>query len=172
VESAKIDPEAHVPQATAEKPEGDAAKLPDWVNRVPMRTDDPYYVVVNTDDYTDLFAREESLNAQTVNAADNFIKNIMHRPAEVAEAVKFNPEYLRSAYFDAEYPSAGSAATQERFYQRLRFDSHFRDEVDRRWRQFMSDDHLQKLSGYSAVGMALLGVVYIYLRATSRKQVS
>jgi hypothetical protein len=159
-------------ETAAEEPEDDPAKLPAWVHREPLRTDGAYYVVVSTGDYTDPFAREERLNALTASAAADFIIKVMRRPAEVVEAVKFNPEYLRSAYVDAQYPSTGSVAAGDRFYQRLKFDSHFEDEVDRRWRQFVSDDHLQKLSGYSAVGMALLGVVYIYLRATSRKQAS
>lgn len=160
------------PALTAEKSEADAASLPDWVRRESNLTDNPYYIVVNSGDFTDPFGREEMLNAQTVNAADKFIKGVMHRPAAVAEAVKFSPEYLRSSYFDAQYPAAGTTAAGETTYVRLKFDDRFRDEVDRRWRQFASDDHLQKLSGYSAVGLALLGVVYIYLRATSPKHAS
>ena len=156
----------------AEQPEVVSAPLPEWVHREPLRTDDPYYVVVSSDNFTDAFARDEMLNAQAANAAEHYIKDIMRRSATIAEAVKFDPAYLRSAYLASQYPEAGSAAAGEPVYQRLRFDSHFRDEVDRRWQQFVSDDHLQKLSGYSAVGIALLGVVYIYLRATSRRQVS
>ena len=159
-------------EMTAERPAVDPASLPDWVHGEPLRTDDPYYVVVSSGDFADAFARDEMLNAQATNAAEHYIKDIMRRSATIAEAVKFDPGYLRSAYLDSQYPAAGTAAAGEPVYQRLRFDSHFRDEVDRRWRQFVSDDHLQKLSGYSAVGMALLGVVYIYLRATSRKQPS
>jgi hypothetical protein len=156
-------------ETTAERSETDPASLPDWVHREPSPSDNPYYVVVNSGDFTeDSFAREEMLNAQTANAVDQYIRTVMRRPAEVVEAVKFDPSYLRSTYSDEQYPPAG-AATTEKSYVRLKFDSRFRDEVDRRWRDFVSSDRLEKLSGFSAVGLALLGVVYIYLRATSPK---
>ena len=155
----------------AEKTEGDAVPPPEWVHREPARTDDPYYIVASSGDFTDAFARDEMLSAQMVNAADRYIREVLRRPA-VADAVKFDPAYLRSAYFDTQYPPPGSAAAGEETFVRLKFDSHFRDEVDRRWQEFVSSEHLEKLSGYSAVGLALLGVVYIYLRATSPKPAS
>jgi hypothetical protein len=168
----KADRQADATPATAEKFETDSASLPDWVHREPARSDDPYYVVASSGEYSsDAFARDEMLSAQMVNAADRYIREVMRRPAAVADAVKFDPAYLRSTYVDAQYPPAGSAAGEKTFV-RLKFDSRFRDEVDHRWRQFVSSERLERLSGYSAVGLALLGVVYIYLRATSSKQAS
>jgi hypothetical protein len=166
----KAEPPTNANPVTLEKAE-DVASLPDWVHREPARTDDPYYVVVSSGDFTDAFARDEMLSAQMVNAADRYIREVLRRPA-VADAIKFDPAYLRSAYFDAQYPPPGSTAAGEETFVRLKFDSHFRDEVDRRWQDFVSSEHLEKLSGYSAVGLALLGVVYIYLRATSPKPAS
>lgn len=169
----KADRQTDVTAVTAESTEVDPASLPDWVHRAPARTDDPYYVVASSGEYTrDSFERDEMLSAQMVNAADSYIRDVMRRPAAVAEAVKFDPYYLRSTYVDTQYPPAGSAAAGDKIFVRLRFDSRFRNEVDDRWRQFVSSDRLEKLSGYSAVGLALLGVVYIYLRATSAKQAS
>jgi len=154
---------------TAERPEAEPASLPDWVHLEPSPPDDPYYVVVNSGDYNaDAFARDEMLSAQMVNAADSYIREVMRRPAAVAEAVKFDPDYLRSTCVETQY----SAAAGDKTYVRLKFDYHFRDEVDHRWREFVSSGRLEKLSGFSAVGLALLGVVYIYLRATSPKQAS
>jgi len=175
-EPGSIEPKADHPTdaapVTAEKTEVDPASLPDWVHREPYRSDDSYYVVARSGDFTDSFARDEMLSAQIVNAADRYIREVMPRSAAFADAVKFDPAYLRSTYLDAQYPPVGSGATGEETFVRLKFDSHFRDEVDRRWREFVSSDRLEKLSGYSAVGLALLGVVYIYLRATSPKQAS
>ena len=167
----KADRQTDAPPVTAEETEVDPASLPDWVHREPSRGDDPYYVVASSGEYTrDAFERDEMLSAQMVNAADSYIRDVMRKPAAVAEAVKFDPAYLRSNYVDARYPAAGSPAAGEKTYVRLKFDSRFRDEVDHRWLEFVSSDRLERLSGYSAVGLALLGVVYIYLRATSPKQ--
>jgi hypothetical protein len=166
----KVDRATDAASVTAERTEVDPASLPDWVHREPSRGDDPYYVVARSGDFTDAFARDEMLSAQMVNAADRYIREV--RPAAFADAVKFEPAYLRSSYLDAQYPPAGSGAAGEETFVRLKFDSRFRDEVDHRWREFVSSDRLEKLSGYSAVGLALLGVVYIYLRATSPKQAS
>jgi hypothetical protein len=156
-------------ETTAEQTESDPPSLPEWVHRESRPSDDPYYVVVNSGDYNaDTFARDEMLSAQMVNAADRYIREVMRRPARVADAVKFDPDYLRSTCVETQH----SAAAGEKTYVQLKFDNHFRDEVDRRWREFVSSDRLEKLSGFSAVGLTLLGVVYIYLRATSPKQAS
>jgi hypothetical protein len=165
----KAEPQTHSTPLTAENSETDAASLPEWVHRKPNITEDPYYVVVSSDEYSaDAFSRDEMLNARIGDAADRYIREVMRRPT-VADAVKFDPLYLRSAYLDTE---AGTATAGEQVFVRLKFDSRFQAEVDHRWRQLVSSDRLEKLSGFSAVGLALLGVVYIYLRATSPKQAS
>jgi len=166
------EPQAHAAPRTAEKSETDSASLPEWVHHEPSSSDDPYYVVTSSDEYSaDAFSRDEMLNARIVTAADRYIREVMRQGA-VADAVKFDPLYLRYAYGVAQYPPAGTAAAGDQVFVRLKFDSRFQNDVDHRWRQFVSSDRLEKLSGFSAVGLALLGVVYIYLRATSPKQAS
>ena len=55
-------------------------------------------------------------------------------------------------------------------FAQLEFDRQFRDEVNRRYTQFLGQERLQQTGGVAAAAFAVLGGLYLFLRTTSKKK--
>ena len=73
------------------------------------------------------------------------------------------------AYGSGILRTATTSGTKELFAQ-LEFDRAFRDEVNRRYHEFISAERLQQTGGIVAAAFAVLGGLYLFLRTTARKQ--
>ncbi len=160
---------SEVPVTTGKSSSGDAtafspiehAKRPDWMNEPPSKHGDVYVVSVESGVYADPSIRDQMLEAKMVAAANRYIDELMYRQGGVADVVTLDADYLQN--FVREHSI--SPAKDEIFVQ-LEFNKRFRDEVDRRYKSFLSLGRLEQLGGIAAGAIVLLGGLYCYLRAT------
>ena len=131
------------------------------MNQPPTKQGDVYIVPVESGDYADPLIREQMLEAKMVAAANRYVDEDLFRQPGVADTIALEPEYLKSFV----HARANSPDNSETFV-RLEFDQHFRDEVEHRYKSFLSLGRLEQLGGGAAATAVLLGVVYCYLRLT------
>ena len=107
--------------------------------------------------------REEALDLKMVAAVDRYLKKLLNNESATAEAVGIDAEYLRKNCLREQYPSGENTAGNVELFVRLEFDKRFRDEMDRRYRHFISFARLQTLGGVGQISMVLLGdVVHLF----------
>lgn len=141
------------------------SQRPDWMNQPPGKHGDKYVVPVASGVYSDLTIREQMLDAKMAAAANRYIDELLYRQSGVADSLTLEPEYLQS-FVRARTASPENNET----FVRLEFDQHFRDEVDHRYKQFISLGRLKQLGGGAAAALALLGGIYCFLRLTQPAQ--
>ena len=176
---------AEIPIDTSvEKPEADAtpgdnsaqnetkdANTPAWVNEPPHwgDTNRTYVIVVRSGLVTEPNLLEEQLDLKMVARTNQYIEDQVLRRPGAGEIVGFDADYLRENCVRQRFPAPITAGTKELFAQ-LAFDRQFRDEVNRRYNQFISQDRLEQTGGIVAAAFAALGGLYLFLRTTARKQ--
>jgi hypothetical protein len=144
-----------------------AESRPAWTKALPHREGDSYFVVVQSQG-TNPIVREQILDEKMVVEANRFIDEMLYRPGGVAAMVGIESDYLRNNCLKKQYPTGDTAGSDTMIFAQLEFDNHFKDEVDRRYRQFVSLDRVQQLGGIALGGFALLGGLYSFLRLTPR----
>lgn len=145
------------PPAQAKEP----ATWPDWMNQPPATQGDTYVVAVASGVYSDSSVREQMLDAKLAAAANRYIDDILYRQGGVSDIVSLDPEYLQS-FVRARTVSPENNET----YVKLEFNQRFRDEVDRRYKQFLSLGRLWQLGIAASGAFVVLGGAYLYLRLT------
>jgi hypothetical protein len=144
---------------------------PAWtVLREHRQGDTWLYVVHLSHADTALPERDGMLDAQMSLAAQQCVEDHLYPGENISKIVRLDPEYLRANFIKQTYPVDDNMIAGQDFYAQLKFDKDFRDEVERRYRQIVSWDHLQQLGNLGVVAMAVLGGLYIYLRTTASKK--
>lgn len=178
---------AEIPiDASAEKPEADTtpsdkpaqnesndANTPAWVNEPPHWKDNSgrtFVIVVRSGLVTDPNLLEEQLDLKMVARTNQYIDEQLLRRSGAADIVSFDADYLREHCVQQRFPTAGMTAGTKELFAQLEFDRQFRDEVNRRYNQFISQDRLEQTGGVVAAAFAALGGLYLFLRTTARKQ--
>ncbi len=160
---------SEAPATTGKSSSGDAtasspiehAKRPDWVNQPPSKQGDNYFVAVASGRYADPAVRDQMLEAKMVAAANRYLDEIVYRQPGASDAVGIDADFLQSIVRQRDVSPAKDEA-----YVQLEFTKRFRDEVDRRYKSFLSLGRLEQLGGVAAGAIVLLGGLYCYLRAT------
>jgi hypothetical protein len=142
---------------------------PGWINQPAHREGDAYVVVVKLDADTNPAERDEWLDQRMLVAAKDYIDERLYPGEDVSKVVKLNAKYLYDHCLRELYPASGMSDAGKEVFARLEFDRNFREEVDRRYRQIVEQDHLRWLGGISLVGLAALTGLYSYLRVTISK---
>jgi hypothetical protein len=178
---------AEIPiDASAEKPEADATpgdnpaqneskdtNTPAWVNEPPHWKDNSgrtFVITVRSGLVTDPNLLEEQLDLKMIARTNQYIdEQVLRRPG-AADIVGFDADYLRENCVRQRFPTAGMTAGTKELFAQLEFDRQFRDEVNHRYNQFISQDRLEQTGGVVAAAFAALGGLYLFLRTTARKQ--
>jgi hypothetical protein len=79
----------------------------------------------------------------------------------VADAVALDADFVRNFVHDHVVSSSNDETSV-----RLEFNQRFRDEVEHRYKQFISLDRMSQLGICALAGVSLLGGLYTYLRST------
>lgn len=152
----------------ADKPAAEATaaedSLPSWIKDTKPAKDGNFYVVVRSGKDPEPSIRELMLDTRMVSAANNVIDNQMFREPGMAEIVNIEPSYLRDHCIDKQYPLPDDVKSGDEIYVRLRFDGKFRGEVNRRYHEILSSQRLSQLGATTLAGLAILGMLYSYLR--------
>ena len=144
----------------------DTAKIkkPDWLTRPPHREGDNYVVGVDAL-ATPENLREEMLSEKIRAAANSYIDEVLYRQPYMSDIVALDPDYVEKNCVKEKVNDPNGIP----YGAKLVFDQHFRDEVDRKYRKYLSLGHLEQLAGFAGAGLILLGGVYGYLRLTPRR---
>jgi hypothetical protein len=144
--------------------------LPTWTSkRSHKQGDSVFYVVHLGAQDTSSPARDDLLDAQMLVAAQQYIDEKLYPGEDVSKIIHVDANYLRDNCLKQTYPAGENMVSGKDFYAQLDFDKKFRAEVDRRYRQIVGWDHLQRLGNLATIGLAVLGGLYIYLRTTTAK---
>jgi hypothetical protein len=172
--AANAQPETDTKTADDAK-ESDTAKtdLPAWVNEPPHWKDAggrTFVIVVRSGLVTDPNLLEEQLDNKMVARTNQYIDEQVLRRTGASDVAGFDADYLREHCVRQRYPTDGKTAGARELFAQLEFDRQFRDEVNSRYNQFLSQQRLQQTGGVAAAAFAVLGGLYLFLRTTKPKQ--
>ena len=147
--------------------------LPAWVEEPPHWKDAggrTFVIVVRSGLVTDPNLLEEQLDNKMVARTNQYIDEQVLRRTGASDVVGFDADYLREHCVRQRYPTDGKTAGSRELFAQLEFDRQFRDEVNRRYTQFLGQERLQQTGGVAAAAFAVLGGLYLFLRTTSKKK--
>jgi hypothetical protein len=161
--------------STDDLKQSDTAKadLPAWVEEPPHWKDAggrTFVIVVRSGLVTDPNLLEEQLDNKMVARTNQYIEEQVLRRTGASDVVGFDADYLREHCVRQRYPTDGKTAGAREMFAQLEFDRQFRDEVNRRYTQFLGQERLQQTGGVAAAAFAVLGGLYLFLRTTSKKK--
>jgi hypothetical protein len=119
---------------------------------------------------TDPNLLEEQLDNKMVARTNQYIEEQVLRRTGASDVVGFDADYLREHCVRQRYPTDGKTAGSRELFAQLEFDRQFRDEVNSRYNQFLSQQRLQQTGGVAAAAFAVLGGLYLFLRTTAKKK--
>jgi hypothetical protein len=143
---------------------------PAWAHRPPHKDGDFYIMVVHLDADTNPAVRDDLLDEKMLVTANQYIDEHLYPDENVSKVVHLTGDYVHSKCRKATYPEDDYLTAGQEVFARLEFGRDFRDEIDRRYRAFLSAGHLQQLSEISLVALVLMGGLYAYLRSGAAKR--
>ncbi len=195
-ETAEESPAAAGPPATEDKPGGEAAdkmeaspeapaddatpaaarQRPAWAASPPGRVDDGYQMVIKLDPHPNRRECESVLPQALDNAVTAYIRDVLRQPLRVARRVRLEPDYIRRNIVKQEWeepweislPVEVAPSNWVVLHVLLEFDHEVTGDIKNECSRVVVAERLWITGTGLALGLALLGVLFVCLKVDQR----